>query len=496
MEPLAELRERLAEIADIHRAQSVLGWDMEVWMPPGGQKSRAIQLATLETIAHARQTDDRIGELLDELEPYRESLPTDSLDACLLRAARHDFDKLRRVPGELAGEIAQVQAEAHQVWVNAREASDFAAFQPWLERVLELQRRWIECFPPYDDPYDVVLDDYEQGMRTADVREIFAVLAPEISALVAEHATDEEDAFMSGPFPIAAQDELSRVLITAFGADWDDFRLDLAVHPFEVTFGVGDVRLTTRYAENDLTSLWTAMHECGHGLYEWGVSPDLARTPNAGGCSAALHESQSRLWENVVGRSLPFWQWFYPQLQGTFPDVLGAVSLADFHRSANSARRGYIRVDADEFSYGLHVILRFEIEQELLAGRLAVGDLPDAWNTRFEELFGLEVPEDRLGVLQDSHWSTGLFGYFPTYLLGSVLSVQIWEKALAAVPDLEEQFERGEFGQLHEWLRTNLYSFGSRFTPAETIERVVGGPIDPQPYLRYLRDKLGTLTAA
>ena len=496
MEPLVELKERLAEIADVQRAQSVLEWDMEVWMPPGGEKSRATQLATLETIAHNRQIDDRIGELLDELEPYGASLDADSDDACLLRVARRDFEKLRRVPAELAGELAQVQAESHQAWAKAREANDFPAFRPWLERVLDLRRRWIECFAPYDDPYDVVLDDFEEGMRTEDVRQLFGRLAPEISALVAEHATDENDAFMSGPFPIAAQDALSRELIGAFGANWDEWRLDLVVHPFEVTFGPHDIRLTTRYAENDLTSLFTAMHECGHGLYEWGVSPALARTPNAGGCSAALHESQSRLWENVVGRSLAFWRWFYPRVQSTFPDVLGDVSLEAFHRSVNRAQRSYIRVDADEVSYGLHLILRFELEQELLAGRLAVKDLPDAWNARFEELVGLEVPDDRLGVLQDMHWSTGYFGYFPTYLIGSVLSVQIWEKAREALPDAEEQFERGEFGPLHEWLRTNLYVHGSKFTPADTIERVVGGPIDPEPYLRYLSDKLGTLAAA
>ena len=496
MEPLVELKERLAEIADVQRAQSVLEWDMEVWMPPGGEGSRATQLATLETIAHNRQIDDRIGELLDELEPYRASLEADSDDACLLRVARRDFEKLRRVPAELAGELAEVQAQSHQAWVKAREASDFAAFRPWLERVLDLRRRWIECFAPYDDPYDVVLDDFEEGMRTEDVRRLFATLAPEISALVAEHATDEEDEFMHGPFPVAAQDALSRELIGAFGANWDEWRLDLVVHPFEVAFGVGDIRLTTRYAENDLASLFTAMHECGHGLYEWGVSPSLDRTPNAGGCSASLHESQSRLWENVVGRSLPFWRWFYPRVQSTFPDVLGNVSLEEFHRSVNRAQRTFIRVDADEVSYGLHLILRFELEQELLAGRLAVKDLPDAWNTRFEELVGLEVPDDSLGVLQDMHWSTGYFGYFPTYLIGSVLSVQIWEKAREALPDVEEQFERGEFAPLHEWLRTNLYAHGSKFTPADTIERVAGGPIDPEPYLRYLSDKLGTLAAA
>ena len=279
---------------------------------------------------------------------------------------------------------------------------------------------------------------------------IFAQLQPEISALVAEHAADPgDDDLPPGPFPIPAQQALSRELIERFGASWDSFRLDLTVHPFAATLGLGDIRLTTRYSEDDLHSLFTAMHECGHGLYEYGVSPALDRTPLGEGVSSALHESQSRLWENVVGRSLPFWRWFYPRVQESFPDRLADVSLERFHRAVNRARRGFIRVDADETSYGLHVILRFELELELVSGRLAVKDLPEAWNTRFEELVGLEVPNDRLGVLQDSHWAGGSFGYFPTYLLGSVLSVQIWEKAREALPDVEEQIERGEFGELH-----------------------------------------------
>lgn len=277
---------------------------------------------------------------------------------------------------------------------------------------------------------------------------------------------------------------------------WNAFRLDLTVHPFQITFGRDDIRLTTRYAEDDLTSLFTAIHECGHGLYEWGSSPTLDRTPLAGCMSSTLHESQSRLWENVVGRSLPFWRWFYPRVQETFPDRLGEVSLERFHRAVNRARRTFVRVDADETTYGLHIILRFELEQALVSGTLAAKDLPEAWNARFHELFGLEVPDDRVGVLQDSHWSGGAFGYFPTYLLGSVLSVQIGKTAREAIPGLHERFERGGFSELHAWLRENLYVLGSKFTPVETIVRVVGGPIDPEPYLHYLRDKLGTLAAA
>jgi len=487
---LAELKHRLARLTDLRRAEAVLVWDMQVFMPPGGAPSRAAQLGTLEELIHERLVDDRFGELFEELEPYAASLPHDSDDACLIRVARYDWDRARRVPTELAVEFAETAAESYDVWVGARQNSDFAAFRPSLERMIDLRRRYVECFAPYDDPYDVLLEDFEPGMKTSQVREIFAVLTPALRELVAASATAEDDPFMRGPFPIPVQDQLSRELCEAFGATWDQFRLDTTVHPFETTFGLGDVRLTSRYSEHDLLSLFTAMHECGHGLYEWGVSQSLERTPLCQGVSSTLHESQSRLWENIVGRSLPFWRWFYPRLQETFPGPLGTVALEDFHRAVNRVRRTFVRVDADETSYGLHVILRFELEQELVTGRLAVKDLPEAWNSRFEELVGIPVPDDAQGVLQDAHWSGGGFGYFPTYLLGTVLSVQIWERATAAIPTLWEQIERGEFAELHAWLRETIYSLGRKLTPAETIEHAVGGPIDPQPYLAYLRGKL------
>lgn len=497
MEPaLTELADRLGKLTDLRRIASVLHWDMTVWMPPGGGPSRAAQLATIEAVIHECEVDERLGELFEELEPYAESLPADSDDACLIRVAKRDWTKARRVPVELATDLVRTAAQSYEVWVKAREESDFASFRPWLEQIVELRRRYAECFAPYDDPYDPLLDDFEPGMKTDEVRAIFGVLEPELTALVAEHATDDQDDFLRGPFPMESQATLSRELIERFGATWDQFRLDTTVHPFETTFGLGDIRLTTRYCENDLHSLFTAMHECGHGLYEWGVSPALERTPLCTGASAALHESQSRLWENVVGRSLPFWRWFYPRVQKAFPEKLRDVSLESFHGGINRVRRSLIRVDADETSYGLHLILRFELEQELVSGRLAVKDLPGAWNARFEELMGVSVPNDSLGVLQDSHWGGGAFGYFPTYLLGSVLSVQIWEKARAAIPDVDEQIERGEFSELHTWLRENVYALGRKLTPAETVHRVVGGPIDPQPYLRYLGDKLEARAAA
>ncbi|HXF97690.1 MAG TPA: carboxypeptidase M32 [Gaiellaceae bacterium] len=493
---LAELKELLGELSDLRRAESLLAWDMTVWMPPRGQASRAVQLATIERLAHERLASPRLGELLDELEPWAASLDPESDEAALVRVTRRDWEKARCVPTELASELALVAAQGYEAWVRAREESEFGVFRPWLERLLELRQRQVECFAPYDDPYDVLLDDYEPGLRTEEVRRVFAVLEPGLRELVARHAIAEDGDELRGPFPVAAQERLSRELVERFGARWDSFRLDQTVHPYQATVGLNDIRLTTRYSEDDLHSLFTAMHECGHGLYEWGVSPTLDRTPLASGASMALHESQSRLWENVVGRSLPFWTWFYPRVQAAFPERLADVSLERFHAAVNRARRSLVRVDADETTYGLHIVLRFELEQELLSGRLAIADLPEAWNARFEELMGIPVPNDRLGVLQDSHWSAGSFGYFPTYLLGSVLAVQIWERAREALPDLEEQVGRGEFADLHAWLRENLYRLGRKLTPAETIERVAGGPIDPQPYLAYLRAKLERLAAA
>jgi carboxypeptidase Taq len=491
MDGLGELKERLGQIVDLERARLLLEWDLNVWMPPEGSSSRASQLATLATVIHERRSDDRIGELLDELQPHVESLPPDDDDACLVRVARRDWERQRRVPSSLAAELARTETEAYSAWVRAREESDFPLFRPWLERMLELKLRWIECFAPYGDPYDVLLDEYEEGLRAADVVRIFGALEPELSALVAEHApTGDADDFLRGPFPIAAQDALSREIVERFGGRWDAFRLDVTPHPFQATFGPSDIRLTTAYDEHDLHALFSAMHECGHGLYEWGSSPSLDRTPLAGGASSSLHESQSRLWENAVGRSLPFWRWLYPRVQDTFPEPLGEVSLERFLAAINRPRKTFIRVDADETSYGLHVILRFELERRLVSGELGVGDLPEAWNARFSELLGIEVPDDRRGVLQDVHWSVGLVGYFPTYLLGSVLSIQIWERAREALPGLDAQIERGDFSGLHEWLRESLYVLGKKLPPAETIERVAGGPIDPEPYLAYLRAKV------
>ncbi len=466
-------------------------------MPPGGGAVRGAQVTTLDRIAHEKFISDEIGTLLDALAGYEQELDYDSDDASLIRTTRRDWEKAHRVPADLAAEMTGAAADAHDVWAKARAENDYALFLPHLERAVELKRRYVDCFEGYDEPYDVLLDDYEPGMKTAEVRQVFDDLKAELVPLIADIGSVEgDDAFLDGPWPIDAQSDYSLKIIKRFGFDESFARLDLTVHPFAASSGTQDIRLTTRYKEDDITSIFTAMHECGHGLYEHGVSPSLERTPLCHGVSSALHESQSRMWENIVGRSRPFWNHFYPSFQEAFPEAVGDVDQERFYRAINRVKPSFIRVDADEATYNLHIILRFELEQEIMAGTIDLKELPAIWNARFEEYLGIPVPNDTLGVLQDVHWSGGGFGYFPTYSLGNIISVQIWEKALSEIPDLPDQFEQGEFGQLHEWLRDRLYVLGRKFTPQETLERVVGGPIDAAPYVRYLKDKLGALAAA
>lgn len=492
---LTELKSRLGEISDLRSARALLDWDQMVMMPPGGAAVRAHRQATLERVAHERFTDDRIGALLGDLADLEATLPYDSDDASLIRGTRRDWEKARRVTPDLAARLTQTASEAMEAWVSARAVDDYAAFRPWLDRQLELKQEYIACFEATADPYDHLLDDFEPGRSTVEVAAIFdrlkEVLIPLIAAV---SAAGDGGGLPRGPFPEEGQRTIGLAAMTAFGFDPESFRLDTTVHPFCQSLGISDIRVTTRYQEDDLESLFSCLHEIGHGLYERGVSPSLERTPLAHGCHSGLHESQSRLWENIVGRSLPFCRWLQPQLVATFPEALGDFSVERFHRAVNRVEPSFIRVDADEVTYGLHIILRFELERELIAGRLSTADLPEAWNARFEEYLGLQVPENRLGVLQDVHWSCGFFGYFPTYQLGNVMSVQIWEAAQAELPGLEEQFERGDFSALGDWLRENLYSLGSKLTPKETLERVVGGPIDPEPYLRYLCAKHGAGT--
>ena len=496
---LQELREKLAEVEDLGRAARVLGWDQQTMMPPGGAPARAEQLATLERLAHELFTAPAIGRLLEELRPYEESLDPASVDASLVRVTRRDYEKAVRVPPELSADIARSASLAQQAWIAARAESDFERFRPHLERNLELKRRYVDCFEPAGERYDVLLDDFEHGTTTAEVREIFARVKERLVPLIAavgESGRPVDTSLLRGAFPVDRQLEFERLVLARFGYDDESWRMDPSAHPFATNFSSRDIRLTTRHYDDNLSGLFASMHECGHGLYEYGSAPELDRTPLAGGVSLGLHESQSRLWENLVGRSRQFWRRFYPELRAHFPDELGPDDGEEFYRAVNCVRPSLIRVEADEVTYGLHVILRFELEQELVEGRLELAALPDAWNERMLEYLGVEVPSDADGVLQDMHWGTGTIGYFPTYSLGNVMSVQIWERIKDDLADLDDTLERGEFAPLREWLGEHIHRHGRKFDPQETLERAVGARIDPEPYLQYLREKHGAATPA
>jgi len=489
-DPLAALKARLADVHALGMAARLLEWDQLVMMPSTGAEGRADHIATVQRLAHELFTDDDVGALLEELAPLEGSLDPASVDASLVRVARRDWEKARRIPSSLQAELSRHASVAVEAWAAAREASDYASFRPWLDRTLELKHEYIGCFD-VAEPYDALLDDFEPGMKTDEVRAVFAAIKPVLRELTAAADTGPDDPIIHGTYSREGQEHVSHEVARRFGLAPESYRLDPTVHPFCLSLGIRDIRLTTRYAENDLIggSLFSTMHEAGHGVYEQGIAPELEGTLLAEGCSSILHESQSRLWENVIGRSRPFWRGFYPEMQAAFPEALGRVDLDRFYRAINRVKPSLIRVDADETTYGLHIIVRFELEQELLFGGLSTTELPEAWNARMKEYLGIDVPDDARGCLQDVHWAGGGFGYFPTYQLGNVVASQIWERLTDEIPDTDDRLERGELGTIHDWLREHLYRLGRTLTPAETIVRVAGGPIDPAPYLAYLRAK-------
>jgi carboxypeptidase Taq len=401
------------------------------------------------------------------------------------------------VPGELRAEMSRMASLSTAAWVEARKQSEFALFLPYLAQSVDLRHRYIDCFDNEAEDYDVLLDDFEPGMTTAEVKRLFDDLKTELVPLIAaisQRGDVVDDRCLHGHFPAEQQRNFCLQVITCFGFNAESWRLDSTVHPFANNSAISDIRVTTRYNEAYLApALFGSMHETGHGLYENGISPSLERTPLSNGASLGLHESQSRMWENLVGRSRSFWVHFFPALQAAFPEHYAALDVEDFYRAINKVQPSAIRVEADEATYNLHIILRFELEQEIISGQLALEDLPEAWNDRMRQYLGVQVADDAHGVLQDIHWSGGMLGYFPTYALGNIISCQIWEKAQAALPGLAQQFEQGQFMSLREWLRDALHRHGRKFTPRETLQRVVGGPIDVGPYVRYLRHKFGEI---
>jgi carboxypeptidase Taq len=463
-------------------------------MPPAGAAARAEQAATLARVVHVKETDPAIGALIDALEPWAADNDPDERDVRLVRWARRDFDKAVRVPAELAAELTRAKALGQQAWQEARAANDFGLFRDALAHQVDLRHRYVACFEGHDHPYDALLDDFEPGLTTAEVRPLLAELRDALVPLVAAAGDPEQarnDGAFHGPFGVDAQRIAVLDVLEGMGFDPDSWRLDPALHPFASGLAPTDVRLTTKYDEQDFAvALYSALHEFGHGLYEAGVDRHLFRTTLDDPVSLGVHESQSRMWENVIGRSRPFCAWLLPRLNAVLPGALNGLDVQGLYRAVNTVQPSLIRTEADETTYNLHIVLRFELELALTEGTLEVDDVPAAWDEGMQRLLGIEVPGPAEGVLQDVHWGAGLFGYFPTYTLGNLIAAQLWERLTDDVPDLDGLLERGEFAPVRDWLREHIHAHGRKFPPRELLERVAGQDLRVEPFLRYLREKL------
>jgi len=476
------------QIFDLTLVQQTLEWDQEVIMPPKGLEQRAHQLSALAAAVHGRMKDPAYGELIAGLEAL------DDLDERVrsdVREARKAHDRATKIPVRLVEERAAACALAQAAWEAARPRNDFASFRPHLERVVALTREQAEALGGANR-YDALLEDYEPGMTEAQLRTVFADLKDRLLPLLdaVRGASRRPDAaLLARHFPEAGQRAFCLRLVRELGFDLEAGRFDDSAHPF--TNGtLRDVRLTTRYQEAYLPSaVFGTIHEVGHGLYEQGLDPARYRDPAGQACSMGIHESQSRLWENLIGRSRPFWQHYFPQLRHAFPGVLEDVSLEAFYEAVNAVEPTLIRLEADEATYNLHILLRFDIESDLMAGKVEPRDLPGLWRAKMQEYLGLEPEEDRLGVLQDVHWSVGLLGYFPTYALGNLYGAQFLEALRRDLPDLDERLTRGELRAVKDWLRERIHRHGRRWSAQELCREVTGETLSAEPLLRHLWGK-------
>jgi len=494
---VVELKQRLREISDLNAAADVLNWDQATYMPEGGAHARGRQRAVLNRLAHERAIEPALGRLIDALARHGESLPYDCDDASLIRVAHRDYLKKIKIPSNHVARAATHCSAAYDAWTRARPANDFATMEPYLERTLDLSREYSSYFAPYRHVADPHIDDADEGMTAAAIRTLFDELKHELVPLV--HATCElpavDDSSLRQTFAKPAQFDFAQHVAKCLGYDLKRGRLDLTHHPFCTRFSAGDVRITTRINENDLgDALFSTLHEAGHAMYEQAVDAGLDATPLGQGVSAGIHESQSRLWENVVGRSRGFWEHFYPRLQRIFAEQLSGVPLAAFHRAINKVARSLIRTDADEQTYNLHITLRFDLELKMLEGELRVRDLPEAWHEAMRANIGIAPADDRDGCLQDAHWYSGYIGgRFHSYAIGNILAAQFYAAAVKAYPDIPHETANGQFGTLHTWLRDNLYRHGSKFAPNDLVKRATGAAMQMRPYLDYLHEKYGAL---
>lgn len=495
----AELTRRGRELAVINSCAAVLGWDQQTYMPRNGAGLRGDQLAWLAGLSHNRATDPKIGELLSTVEESTVVTDPDSPEAANVREWRHGYDRATKLPARLVEELARVTTAAQQAWEEAKSTSTYSVFRPHLEKVLALKREEADAVGYKAHRYDALLDEYEPGMTAAELTVLFADLAKELVPLIAavrDAAKKPRREILERDYPVDRQRVFAEAAAAALGFDFTAGRLDTTSHPFCSGFGPGDCRITTRFnAKFFPEAFFGVLHETGHGLYEQNLPAGRFGEPCGSYCSLGIHESQSRLWENQVGRGKPFWDHFFPRLKQTFPSALGDVSAGDFLFAVNDVRPSFIRVEADEATYNLHIALRFELELALLGGDLSAADLPGAWNERFHKLFDLTVPDDRRGCLQDIHWSFGGVGYFPTYTLGNLFAAQFMAAARTQLgPDtLDRSFRAGDFAPLKDWLVKSIHAHGRRFRAGDLCRRVTGSSLSSEPFLSSLREKSASL---
>lgn len=501
--PYAELCDLAKQTATLGSIASLLGWEQETYMPHAAANHRADQMAMLSAMVHERLTSPKVGDLIAacESDPSVTGDPA-SPDGANIREFRRDYDRATKLPTDLVAELARVGSLAQEAWKSARSKSDFPAFSPLLGQMISLVRRKAECYgvPPSSNGakgelYDALLDEYEPGMTAARVEAIFNPLRKRLAPLISDIAGSKhrpDPTVRELAIPADSQEVFARTVLNAMHFDMNAGRLDVSAHPFCSGVAPGDTRLTVRYAgDGFLESLYGVMHEAGHGLYEQGLPKSQKfGQPRAEAISLGFHESQSRMWENFVGRSLDFWQWAMPHARQAFGPVMNEFTTDTMYRAANIVNPSYIRVEADEATYNLHVMLRFQVERAIIRGDLSVNDIPAFWNENFKDLMGLDVPDARRGCLQDVHWSFGSFGYFPTYTLGNLYAAQLWETINEQLPDLGARISRGDFTPLKAWLNENIHRHGRRYRSEELCRMLTGQPLSADPLMRHLESKL------
>jgi len=494
---IEELYKHTKEITVLNSCQAILDWDERTYMPPKGSENRANQAALIAGMVHEKFTSPRIGEIIKELIYAGLKPEDDSVDAANLREIKRGYDKAIKVPKSLVEELSRTITMGQRAWQEAREKSDFASFQPWMEKIVELKRQQAQAVGYEGTPYNAMLDDFEPGASTEHIAKVFAGLRDELVKLltkIRESGKEPDRSIITREYPIERQRAFGTDAAKAIGFNFDAGRLDETVHPFCTGFGPGDIRITTRYDKNHFPqAFFGILHEAGHGIYEQGLPSEYYGTPCGESVSLGIHESQSRMWENMVGRSKSFWNHFFPKVQKTFPEALKDVSLDQFHFAVNDVRSSYIRVEADEATYNLHILLRFEMESAFFNGDIKISEVPGLWNEKFQKYFGIKPNNDADGCLQDVHWSAGLIGYFPTYTLGNLFAAQFFAKAKQDIGDLDSQFASGDFKPLLGWLRKNIHSYGQRYRADDLVKKVTGEALTHKYLVDYLNTKYGEL---